>query len=75
MKRTVYTSFACKEKITVESTAYKGCDGLRIWTDGIHFYNLNNSGRHHCIRNTTWVANRLVDDVIENAEKYGTHIS
>lgn len=74
MKRTVYTSYACKERITVEDTPYKDGEGYRIWTDGTNYYNLKNSGRHYCRISVTWVAQKLVDDIISNAEKYGTYI-
>lgn len=75
MTRKVYTNFACKETITVETTPYKDGYGCRIWTDGKNYYELRNTGRHACMRGrTVWAASRLVDDIISNAEKYGTHI-
>ena len=74
MRRTVYTSFACKEKITVETTPYKDCEGNRIWTDGKAHYLLRNTGKHACMRSVVWSAAKLADDIISNAEKYGTYI-
>lgn len=74
MKKTVYTNFSCKETITVVSTQYKDGDGSRIWTDGKNYYELRNTGRHFCMRGTTWAAQKLVDDIISNGEKYGTYI-